>query len=142
MPTMVQAGQYSSVYHYLKAVKAAGTDDTKKVMAQMKKTPINDFFAKNGQIRVDGRMVHDMYLMQVKKPADSKYPWDYYHVKSGDPGSRGLPAPGAVPLPAGQEVSRCNHDPRSGPAPLRPWSDPWRYSASHPGPAGASCCSG
>ena len=81
MPTMVQAGQYSSVYHYLKAVKAAGTDDTKKVMAQMKKTPINDFFAKNGQIREDGRMVHDMYLMQVKKPADSKYPWDYYHVR-------------------------------------------------------------
>lgn len=81
MPTMVQAGQYSSVYHYLKAVKAAGSDDTKKVMAQMKKLPINDFFAKNGQIREDGRMVHDMYLMQVKKPAESKYPWDYYHVR-------------------------------------------------------------
>lgn len=85
MPTMVQAGQYSSVYHYLKAVKAAGSDDTKKVMAQMKKTPINDFFAKNGQIREDGRMVHDMYLMQVKKPADSKYPWDYYHVRQTIP---------------------------------------------------------
>ncbi len=81
MPTMVQAGQYSSVYHYLKAVKAAGSDDTKKVMTQMKKMPINDFFAKNGQIREDGRMVHDMYLMQVKKPAESKYPWDYYHVR-------------------------------------------------------------
>ena len=81
MPTMVQAGQYSSIYHYLKAVKAAGSDDTKKVMAQMKKMPINDFFAKNGQIREDGRMVHDMYLMQVKKPADSKYPWDYYSVR-------------------------------------------------------------
>ena len=48
---------------------------------QMKKLPINDFFAKNGQIREDGRMVHDMYLMQVKKPAESKYPWDYYHVR-------------------------------------------------------------
>ncbi len=81
MPTMVQAGQYSSVYHYLKAVKAAGSDDAKKVMTQMKKLPINDFFAKNGQIREDGRMVHDMYLMQVKKPAESKYPWDYYHVR-------------------------------------------------------------
>lgn len=81
MPTMVQAGQYSSVYHYLKAVKAAGSDDTKKVMTQMKKMPINDFFAKNGQIREDGRMVHDMYLMQVKKPAESKYPWDYYNVR-------------------------------------------------------------
>ena len=86
MPTMVQAGQYSSIYHYLKAVKAAGTDDTAKVMAQMKKTPINDFFAKNGKIRDDGRMVHDMYLMQVKRPEESKYPWDYYHVRQVIPG--------------------------------------------------------
>jgi branched-chain amino acid transport system substrate-binding protein len=85
MPTMVQAGQYSSVYHYLNAVKAAGTDDTKKVMAQMKKMPINDFFAKNGKIREDGRMIHDMYLMQVKKPSESKYPWDYYNVRQTIP---------------------------------------------------------
>ena len=85
MPTMVQAGQYSSVMHYLKAVKAINSDDTPKVMAQMKKTPINDFFAKNGKIRDDGRMVHDMYLLQVKKPADSKAPWDYYHVKATIP---------------------------------------------------------
>lgn len=82
MPTMVQAGQYSSIMHYLKAVKAVNTDDTQKVMAQMKKTPINDFFAKNGTIRDDGRMVHDMYLLQVKKPAESKTPWDYYHVRA------------------------------------------------------------
>ena len=81
MPTMVQAGDYSAVYHYLKAVKAVGTDDTKAVMAKMKATPINDFFAKNGKIRVDGRMVHDMYLAQVKKPEESKYPWDYYHIR-------------------------------------------------------------
>jgi len=80
MPTMVQAGQYSSVMHYLKAVKAIGSDDTQKVMAQMKKTPVNDFFAKNGSIRADGRMVHDMYLLQVKKPAESTTPWDYYNV--------------------------------------------------------------
>ncbi|BDI04821.1 ABC transporter substrate-binding protein [Sphaerotilus microaerophilus] len=85
MPTMVQAGQYSSVMHYLKAVKAAGTDDTAKVMAQMKKTPVNDFFAKNGSIRADGRMVHDMYLLQVKKPAESTTPWDYYHVRATIP---------------------------------------------------------
>jgi branched-chain amino acid transport system substrate-binding protein len=85
MPTMVQAGQYSSVMHYLKAVKAAGTDDTTKVMAQMKKTPVNDFFAKNGTIRDDGRMVHDMYLLQVKKPEESKTPWDYYHVRATIP---------------------------------------------------------
>lgn len=85
MPSMVQAGQYSSVLHYLRAVKAAGTDDTAKVMAQMKKTPISDFFAKNGQIRDDGRMIHDMYLVQVKKPEESKYPWDYYHVRQTIP---------------------------------------------------------
>jgi len=85
MPTMVQAGQYSSVMHYLKAVKAINSDDTPKVMAQMKKTPVNDFFAKNGKIRDDGRMVHDMYLLQVKKPAESKTPWDYYHVKATIP---------------------------------------------------------
>ncbi len=82
MPTGVQAGQYSSVMHYLKAIKAVNSDDTQKVMAQMKKTPVNDFFAKNGKIRDDGRMIHDMYLVQVKKPADSKSPWDYYTVKN------------------------------------------------------------
>ena len=85
MPTMVQAGQYSSVMHYLKAVKAIGTDDTAKVMTQMKKTPVNDFFAKGGTIRDDGRMVHDMYLLQVKKPAESTTPWDYYHVRATIP---------------------------------------------------------
>ncbi|MDK9714714.1 MAG: ABC transporter substrate-binding protein [Sulfuritalea sp.] len=85
MPTMIHAGQYSSIYHYLKAVKSSGTDDVKKVIAQMKKTPINDFFAKNGVIREDGRMVHDMYLVQVKKPSESKYPWDYYTVKATIP---------------------------------------------------------
>lgn len=86
MPTMVHAGQYSSIYQYLKAVKAVGSDDTKKVIPQMKKTPINDFFAKNGVIREDGRMVYDMYLVQVKKPSESKYPWDYYTVKATIPG--------------------------------------------------------
>jgi branched-chain amino acid transport system substrate-binding protein len=85
MPTMVQAGQYSSVMHYLKAVKAVNGDDTQKVMAQMKKTPVNDFFSKNGHIRDDGRMVHDMYLFQVKKPAESKGPWDYYNVRATIP---------------------------------------------------------
>ncbi|MBI2312184.1 MAG: ABC transporter substrate-binding protein [Betaproteobacteria bacterium] len=81
MPSMVQAGDYSAMYHYLKAVKAAGTDDTKTVMAKMKEMPVNDFFAKNGKIRDDGRMIHDMYLAQVKKPEESKYPWDYYHIR-------------------------------------------------------------
>ena len=86
MPTMVHAGDYSATMHYLKAVLAAGTDDTKAVMAQMKKTPVNDFFAKNGKIRDDGRMVHDMYLAQVKKPGDSKHPWDYYRIAQTIPG--------------------------------------------------------
>ncbi|NMG44811.1 ABC transporter substrate-binding protein [Aromatoleum toluvorans] len=86
MPTMVQAGDYSAVYHYLKAIKAAGTDEAKAVMAKMREMPVNDFFAKNGKVRVDGRMVHDMYLAQVKKPSESKYPWDYYHIREVIPG--------------------------------------------------------
>jgi branched-chain amino acid transport system substrate-binding protein len=85
MPSMVQAGQYSLVLHYLKAVKAVSSVDTQKVMVQMKKTPVNDFFAKNGSIRDDGRMVHDMYLLQVKKPAESTMPWDYYNVRATIP---------------------------------------------------------
>ncbi len=85
MPTMVQAGQYSSVLHYLRAVQATGSDEAGKVMAQMKATPINDFFARNGRIRDDGRMIHDMYLAQVKKPGESKYPWDYYSIRQTIP---------------------------------------------------------
>ena len=88
MPTMVHAGDYSAVYHYLKAVKAVGNDEAKAVMAKMKATPINDFFAKNGKIRVDGRMVHDMYLAQVKRPEESKYPWDYYFIRQVIPGDQ------------------------------------------------------
>jgi len=87
MPTMVQAGLYSAITHYLEAVKAINSDDTQKVMAQMKKVPVNDFFAKNGKIRDDGLMLHDMFLMQVKKPADSHYPWDYYNVRATIPGA-------------------------------------------------------
>jgi branched-chain amino acid transport system substrate-binding protein len=85
-PTMFQAGDYSSVMHYLKAVKAANSDDAQKVMAQMKKTPVNDFFARNGGIRDDGRMVHDMYVFQVKTPAESTGPWDYYKLIATIPG--------------------------------------------------------
>jgi branched-chain amino acid transport system substrate-binding protein len=80
MPTMVQAGVYSSLMHYLKSVQAAGTDDASAVIAKMRATPINDFFARNGVLREDGRMVHDMYLAQVKKPAESKRAWDYYKI--------------------------------------------------------------
>ena len=86
MPTMGQAGVYSSLMHYFKAVEKAGTDDSAAVMAAMKSMPINDMFAKNGYIRDDGRMVHDMYLVQVKKPAESTGPWDYYKVLRTIPG--------------------------------------------------------
>ena len=87
-PTMVQTGVYSSVLTYLKAVQAAGTDETQAVMTKLRALPINDVFAKNGKIREDGRMVHDMYLMQVKKPSESKRPWDYYNVKATVPGDQ------------------------------------------------------
>ena len=87
-PSMLQAADYSATTAYLNAVKAIGTDDATKVIAQMKKTRINDMFAKNGEIRPDGRMVHDMYLMEVKKPAESKYPWDYYKVLATIPGAQ------------------------------------------------------
>lgn len=82
MPTMSQAADYSATMHYLKAVQAAGTDEASAVMNKMRETPINDFFARNGRIREDGRMIHDMYLMQVKKPAESKQPWDLYTLKA------------------------------------------------------------
>lgn len=80
MPSSLQAGDYSAALNYLQAVKATGSDDADKVMAQMRKTKINDMFAKGGYIREDGRMVHDMYLMQVKTPDKSVEPWDYYNV--------------------------------------------------------------
>ncbi len=85
---MSQAGLYSSVMHYLKAVEAAGTDETGPVMAKMRELPINDVFAKNGRIREDGRMVHDMYLMQVKAPAESKGEWDLFKLLETIPGDR------------------------------------------------------
>ena len=79
-PTMNQAAYYSATLVYLKAVKAVGSTDPDKVMAELKKSKINDMFAKNGYIREDGLMVHEMYVMQVKTPAESKYPWDYYKL--------------------------------------------------------------
>lgn len=77
-PSMIQAGDYSAVSFYLNAVKATGSDDGDTVMKWMKSNKVNDMFAKNGYVREDGRMVHDMFLMEVKKPSESKGPWDYY----------------------------------------------------------------
>ena len=86
MPTSTQAAIYSSTLHYLKAIEAAGTDSAQPVMAKMRETPVNDFYATNGKIRIDGRMVHDMVLAQVKKPSESAYPWDYYKILATIPG--------------------------------------------------------
>jgi branched-chain amino acid transport system substrate-binding protein len=100
MPSMIQAGVYSAVMHYLKAIDAIGTDEAKAVIARMKAMPINDFFAKNGRIRDDGRMIHDMYLVQVKSPDESKSKWDIYKLLAtvrGDDAYRPL-AEGGCPL--------------------------------------------
>jgi branched-chain amino acid transport system substrate-binding protein len=86
MPTQMQAGVYSAVTHYLKAVDALGSDEAKAVVAKMRDMPIHDFFADRGFLRADGRMVHDMYLVEVKKPEESHYPWDYYKILKIIPG--------------------------------------------------------
>ena len=87
MPSSLQAADYSATMNYLKAVQAVGSTDADKVMAQLKKTKIDDFYAK-GYIRQDGSMIHDMYLMQVKTPAESKEPWDYYKITATIPGEQ------------------------------------------------------
>ena len=87
-PSMLHAADYSATTFYLNAVKAIGSDDGDKIMAKMKSTKVNDFFAKNGVVRPDGRMVHDMSLMQVKTPAESKYEWDYYKLVQTIPGDQ------------------------------------------------------
>ncbi len=102
MPTMWQAGVYSSVIHYLKAIEAAGTDDPLKVAAKMREMPVEDFFARNGRLREDGLMVHDLMLVQVKKPDESKYPWDYYQILTHIPGEQAFGPPNsACPLVKG-----------------------------------------
>ncbi|WP_284422986.1 MULTISPECIES: ABC transporter substrate-binding protein [unclassified Bradyrhizobium] len=98
VPTSAQAGVYSSVTHYLKAVKAAGTTDPDAVMKLMRATPINDMFAKGGRIRDDGRMVHDMYLFEVKKPSESKGKSDDYKLLATVPGNEAFQS---------LELSRC-----------------------------------
>ncbi len=99
MPTMWQAGVYSSVMYYLNAVRDSGTDDPLKVAAKMREKPVEDFFSRNGRLREDNLMVHDLVLVQVKKPEESKYPWDYYTILARIPGEEafGPPDP-ACPL--------------------------------------------
>ncbi|HEY3784072.1 MAG TPA: ABC transporter substrate-binding protein [Steroidobacteraceae bacterium] len=99
MPTMDQSGYYSATLTYLKAVKATGTTDSAKVMAELKKMKINDIFTQNGYIRADGVMIHDMFVMQVKSPKESKYPWDYYRLVKQMPGEEAFgPITGLCPL--------------------------------------------
>ena len=88
MPSMIQAGTYSSVLQYLKAVRAAGTDETEAVARKLHEMPVDDVFAKGGKVLANGRMVHDMYLFQVKTPAESKAPWDYYKQLATIPGDQ------------------------------------------------------
>ncbi|HET8531535.1 MAG TPA: ABC transporter substrate-binding protein [Methylomirabilota bacterium] len=99
-PTMIQAGTYGATMHYLKAVQAAGTDEAKAVMAKMKEMPINDFMTRQGRIREDGRVIRDMYLMQVKKPEESKGEWDLARIVSTIPGDQAFRplAEGGCPL--------------------------------------------
>jgi branched-chain amino acid transport system substrate-binding protein len=88
MPSSLQAADYSATLHYLNAVKAAGTDETDKSWEKFKSTKVNDMYAKNGTIRGDGSMIHDMYLMQVKAPNESKTPWDYFKIVATIPGDQ------------------------------------------------------
>jgi branched-chain amino acid transport system substrate-binding protein len=88
MPTMAQAGVYSAVLHYLRSVQESGSDNAEIVATTMRRLPVNDFFAKGGKLRADGRLVHDMYLVQVKPPEESRYPWDYCKILSTIPGEK------------------------------------------------------
>ncbi len=87
MPTQAQASVYSAIRHYLNAIAAAGTDEAKAVMAKLREIPINDFYTKNGRLREDGRLVHDMYFAEVKKPSQSSGPWDDYNILGTIPGA-------------------------------------------------------
>src|SRR5438309_102241 len=93
MPSMWQAGVYSSVMHYLNAIKDTGTDDPLKVAAKMREKPIEDFFARNGKLREDNLIVHDLWLVQVRTPDESKYPWDYYKILARIPGEEAFGPP-------------------------------------------------
>lgn len=91
MPNMIQAGTYSATLSYLKAVKAAGTKDSDAVAKKLKELPVNDDFAQGGKVLANGRMVHDLYLFEVKKPSESKKPWDYYKQLAVVPGDQAFP---------------------------------------------------
>ncbi len=99
MPNMVQAGTYSGVMHYLKAIKEAGTDETEAVAAKMREMPVSDFFAENGKVGANGRMISDVYLLEVKKPDESKGEWDYFNVRATIPGDQAYLDPSKAGCP-------------------------------------------
>jgi len=107
-PTMVHAGVYSSILHYLKAVEAIKTDDGAKVVEQMKKMTTDDPLFGKGTIRADGRKIHPAYLVEVKKPAESKGPWDYYKIRATIPAEQAFRpiADGACPLVTGADAKK------------------------------------
>jgi branched-chain amino acid transport system substrate-binding protein len=100
MPSSLQAADYSATLQYLRAVKATGTDDADRVLAHLRQNPLSDMYMKNGVVRPDGRVVHDMYLLQVKSPDASKEPWDYFSVVQTIPGADAFTK---------QAESRCTH---------------------------------
>ena len=144
MPNMIQAGTYSATLQYLKAVKAAGTKDTEAVAKKLKELPVDDDFAQGGKVLENGRMVHDLYLFEVKKPSESKKPWDYYKQLAVVPGDKAFPAAKDSRLPAGEvtivvrgrgnDGARCAHasTPRIATNAHMQWSRGWSSRRSRP----------
>jgi branched-chain amino acid transport system substrate-binding protein len=99
MPNMIQAGTYSATLQYLKAVQAAGSKDSDAVVKKLKELPVDDMFAQGGKVQANGRMVHDLYLFEVKKPSESKGPWDYYKMLATVPGDKAFPTAAASGCP-------------------------------------------
>jgi branched-chain amino acid transport system substrate-binding protein len=100
MPNMVHAGTYSAVTQYLKAIDKAATDETEAVAKELHAMPVDDVFAQGGKVGPNGRMIHDMYLMEVKKPSESTQPWDYFKVLATVPGDEAYikPAESGCPI--------------------------------------------
>ena len=128
MPTQVQAGVYSAVTHHLKAVDALGRDEAKAVVAKMRDMPIHDFFADRGLLRADGRMVHDMYLVEVKKPEQSALSLGLLQDPQDHSGRGGVPADERRWLPA----SRQTLDAADSAALMSPFGPKRQFAASQP----------
>ena len=132
MPTMVQAGVYSGLLHYLKAVEATGAKETEALMAWMKANPTSDPLFGEGKVRADGRKIHDMYLFTVKAPEASKGPWDYYELVAHHPGRRGVPPARRGRLPA--RGVAAPHGGRTRPPSIQPQGDAHVRPPRHPAP--------